>query len=569
MKAPSSSISAFVRLGALALVSCSPLYAAVNDWQSNSGDWFSGTWSLGSVPTTVDSTRFGNISGSTDSAITVTLRDNEAAYLTYAAIGVGKSVTFSLGSGASLNGSSGTWQVGSNFGTGTTPSHLTFSGDGANRATVVLGSGGMNIGATPKKGENSVTITGNVDVSTTNTTVVGRNGDGNRMTVASGAKFTGSGIWVGATQDVNNGIGNDNGLLVTGAGSEVLLNTGTNLALLLGARPLAGTGTSVRQSGNYVRVEDGAKLHIDARTAGTTSDVKIGDNAFRNNNFVEVTGVGSQFLLEGKTQMFIGGTSAESYGNSFTVANGAIAKSDGIITINHTRTSAGAKNRLVIGDGGTLTAASTITNNGGLVQLAQGGALRGESVAGSATPVSLIIQNGGNSVGRFEAAGSGLASNVTTTVKSGAVFAIGLTGATTATTLDLHSTVNMESGSLFEVALFGASEVTSVNLDASSQINLGTGVIFSLTLKGYAPEAGNYWSIFTGETSNVLGSFDLSLAHLPTLAGDLEWDYSLLNSAGGWQIGVIPEPGSVALFVGAGALLAFSLRRGKGARPAV
>ncbi len=557
MKAISSRAKSLTCLSAALLVSCTSLIAANNEWQTGSGNWFTGPWQLSAPPTSADQAIFSLNASSTAASIVVSIGDDAAAVASYLSIARGKTVELVLGTNASLTATGGTWQIGSGTGTGaaSAPGKLKISGSTTGRASVAIGSGGINIGSSATQTGNSVEIAGNLDVQAAGGLVVGRFGNSNLLTIKDGAKLEGTSIWVSATQNITNGIGDNNGALISGSGTEVTLKPTSNLALVVAARPTTNLSTS--QTGNYVRIEDGAAVRIDSVNSSSTADLKIGDTSFRVGNFVSVTGAGSVLELKGDTRIYVGvGSNNSNYNNSLSVGNGGAIKSDGAIAVAQARTS-GAKNRLVIGSGGTLLVGGAITNSGGLVQLADGGVLRGETTAGSAVPVDLLIQGQvlvsgtvtTTSIGRFEAAGSGLASNVTTTVKNNGVFAVGLASATNASTLTLSSTVNLESGSVLEIGIFSDGGIDSINLALSGSLVLQSDAVFMLTLDGYIPKTGDSWAVFTGATSNIIGNFDMTLASLPTLSGELSWDYSRFNEAGGWQVAVIPEPRSTGLLL--------------------
>jgi hypothetical protein len=560
MKVTASRTKSFSSLSAALLVSCSSLFGAANEWRDDNGNWLTGNWQLGTPPNSADHAVFSLNTSSPATSIVVDIGDNEAASAAYLSIARGKTVEIALGTNASLSGTAGTWQIGSATGSGATsaPGALTISGPSTGSASVAIGAGGINIGSQAAQVGNTLTMSGNLDIAAAGGIVVGRFGNSNLFTIDGGVNFNGTSLWVSATQAIANGIGNGNGTVISGAGTEVSLAPTSNLALLIAARPT--TNLASQQSGNYVSVEDGAVLRIDSVNSSSSADVKVGDLAFRSGNYLRVTGAGSLMELKGNTQIIIGANSSTSYDNSVTVDNGGVIKNDGTTTIVNSRTS-GGKNRLVVGSSGTLLTGGDITVSGGLLQLADGGNLRGQTVAGTLTDINIIIQGQGSANGRFEAAGSGLASNVTTTIRTGSTLAVGLASATTASGLTLSSTVNLEAGSILELSIFGNGSIDSINLASTGSLVVDSGAVFALTLSGYTVQAGDSWNVFTGETSNIVGDFDMTLSTLPTLGGDLSWDYSQFNEAGGWQIAVIPEPSSIVLLLAGGVFGINAFRR--------
>ena len=67
-------------------------------------------------------------------------------------------------------------------------------------------------------------------------------------------------------------------------------------------------------------------------------------------------------------------------------------------------------------------------------------------------------------------------------------------------------------------------------------------------INGFNPTAGDYFSLFNGNTS---GAFQT--VNLPGLSPGLSWDSSLLYSGGTIGVTAVPEPGTLAL-CGAAAL---------------
>lgn len=190
---------------------------------------------------------------------------------------------------------------------------------------------------------------------------------------------------------------------------------------------------------------------------------------------------------------------------------------------------------------GTVTA--NYIGNSGLTQLATTGTL-----AASNGTMSLSTLNGG----RFEAEGSGLAASANLHIYHSSTLAVGLSDVDTgdrsaAATLNLASAVTLEEDSLIEMRLFGSGsgEADQIVLGAGSSLaNVGTGAKLQLIVDGYTLQLGDSWTVFSGTTGNITGTFNTSLIDTNI------WNISDLNEAGGWKVvSLVPEPGVASLFL--------------------
>ncbi len=471
--------------------------AAQKYWAGEEGDGGEGSWedtanwSPSGLPTSTSDINFEITSTYSEKKATVSIGDGEAAAHRQFIVGLGKEVEITLGEGASYAGSY--VYVGINSGTGTGVGGGSLSYLGSATGNVVSFSSFLYIGL-HASGESSLSFSGeNLSVSATSV-IVGRRGDGNKLEVLDGAKLTLSGtLGAGSATQVDGGLV-DNSVLVSGEKSTL---TTTSIGL--------GTSTVGGSRRNRLTVDDGGSV----TSAG---NVNIGLASGFGGNQVEVSGGGT---------IRAGGTT-----NLRTYSTGP-DEDDG-------------RNRLVIGTGGSYLAAGNITSDNGLIQLAAGGVLNGETLTGTQQAITLTLNAGS----RFEAAGTGLGASVSTIVKGNATFAVGLAGHSAAEVLTLKSRLELESGSHLELSIFGDGQYDQIALTTGGQLVLGDNVTLHLSLVGdYQPAAGSSWQLFSGDANLVtLGSnFQISQPEL--------WDLSGFNQEGGWVIVAIPEPSTSLLLL--------------------
>ena len=460
---------------------------AQRTWQVNDGAWTTGSNWAGGVPagtTTANDAVFLISAPSADASIEVTL-DGGAHQAGAIRAGLGKSVTLEMADGAALT-TGNWWRVGENIGGGSGSGHVTINGPESGGATIAAGY--FHVGSSLfSNGGNTLTFSGNLTVTDNSTSVsaIGRITDNNTMTVSQGASVTRHTLVISPN---NTGAGRvNNGLVVDGAGSELIVNGGA-----------LSVGNTAEARSNYVSVANNG-----------TVEVKLG-----------------QALVIGAASGF--------GGNNVTISSGGMLLATGATTILGFAANGGdndGANSLSIQSGGTYSS-SGVTTVTGVLQLAAGGVLEG-----SAT-VNL------NSTGRFEAAGTGLAETVTTNINDGTL-AIGLTGAAAASELTLNSGMTFSDGATLELTLFSSASdgIDRVAFGGDGGFDLTGTVSLELVLSGYAPVAGDSWTVFSGNTAGIggVGQFDLS-----SLDPEV-WDTSNFSEAGGWQLSVVPEPSSLAL----------------------
>lgn len=153
---------------------------------------------------------------------------------------------------------------------------------------------------------------------------------------------------------------------------------------------------------------------------------------------------------------------------------------------------------------------------------------------------------------RLEAAGTNYVTTVgTTLIGGGSTLAVGTAGGSTGESLTLASTVVTNSNAIVELSIFGDGDNDSIVMGTGSALNLDADTVFKLVLEGaYVPGTPQSWTMFSGLTANISGGFDPGNAVLPTLPSGWNWDLGDFNETGGWQVSVVPEPGSVLLLVG-------------------
>ncbi len=440
--------------------------------------------------------------------------------------------------------------------------HLSFGGAGS----VIFSS--FHVGSnSASTGGNTLTFTNGVRAArfaaSDSITSVGRFGTNNLLEINSAAVVDLGIVTVGNSLGVGN-----NGLRVSGAGSELTISgTGGSRGLRIGVSN-AGASYETGMSNNWMEISDGGRVVVSS-TTGSSNLLYIGAQTLAHNNGITITGEDSALEL-GKggatngtgTAVVIGGTNSSSGafnagGNFILVQNGGAMRSvsghTAAVTINNydsTGQNDGA-NRLVIGAGGTVDLGGAINATRGLVQLDATGVLQAASLGLTAGS-------------RFEAAGAGFKTTGVATLTN-SVLAVSGSGATVAQALTLSSAVVLGSGSVLELGLFEDGVGGNVVFDTGGSLSIDTSATFRLVLNdGFAPDAGDEWTIFSGLVGGISGNFDFDTAIVPTLASGLSWDFSGFNDAGGWKVAVVPEPSTYAVgLLGLGVLAAALRQRRK------
>jgi len=528
------------------------------DGLGGNGDWTTpGNWQ-GGVPTNTTAnaqgSRFYLSETLTKATSVIKIKASEAALTRDIFVGLGKSMTFQLGANASLaTGTLSYFGLGATSipgATGTGASTTIFTGPASGSASLSLSM--FYVGVDADYGGHSLTFSGNLIItdSSTSFSSVGTRATENSLTVSGGAQLTRYGLRIGSA--TGSMVGNT--ATVTGENSQIVVNGGgaSNRGFLVGN--IGGTDYNQSAHENRMEVRAGALFQVTTGAGGTTTNSAIiGGGAKARSNSIRIADAGSVMELAGSSTLVIGDNTATNLGgNSVQIGSGGTLRSDGAITIYDYNTNGGlndGQNRITVESGGTLTSNSTLTTYG-LLQLAEGGTLAGATLTGSTAALELTV----GKKGRFELAGSGLGSAVTTTVNEDGTVAVGLEGATAASRLDLDSQINFLSGSTLELSLFAPGSADTIELKTNGAMLLTGDVTLTLTLEnGLTPAAGDSWTLFSGNTSAITGEFDLSQL-------DREiWDVSAFNQAGGWKLTVIPEPSTyafLALGMGCSAFLA-------------
>ncbi len=441
----------------------------------------------------------------------------------------------------------------------TTTAYLDVSGNGASSSFRAEGIGAIwqlqrlrvssndGVGSSATFG-NGITVTSSFLNGDSNSTI-GRFGTQNYLRVEEGANVTLDNLDIGYTLgDAANRVevrGANSTLTIGGGGSQRGLRIGTSQA---------GSSFANAMHNNYLHVQQGGKLVVTSNTTAN-SILWIGTQQRAHGNYLLVEGAGSVVeLAKGAstsgTTVVIGNSAGTNFGDNYLeVRNGGALRSG----TGHTNTLyiyghdtseplATRSNRLTIGAGGTAELTGAIQATGGLLQL---------DGAGTLTASAITISQGG----RFEAAGNGL--TATTTIASTGTLAI------SDTALALSRSITLQTGSTLELELLDPHTAAGLHLATGGSLTLASDVTLRLTLAdGFNLDSGGQWQLFSGETTSIIGSFNLALIDLPTLSSGLNWDLSAFHQDGSWTVAIVPEPGTYALWLlGSGALLLHRRRR--------
>lgn len=512
------------------------------------GSWGTGAqWSTGAAPNNITETNQNRlefyVNGTyTAPSATVSLFST-ARRANRIHVGLGKTVTFTLGSSLEIAPDSISIFGSSALGTGSGDSLTTFQATTAN-ANIAMGQFYVGVGGPTIL--NTLVFDGGVNpdhrlVVTDNSgssSRVGSTGGNNELRVINGARLQRHGVEVGAGSGWR-----DNRILVQGAQSELdiiaRMGVGTN------AYDGGGSAQTIydsASSNNYVTIEQGGRANV--------TTLAVGSAAYARSNYVEVEGAGSELILsEGRLTL---GASSSLGGNALRISNGGSVGIFSSLTteiydyVNNEGFNDG-RNRIEIGAGGTLATNQEILNRG-LIQLAENARLYGANEDGSEALATVTVAAGG----RFEIEGNGLDTSVFTQVQSDGVFAVGLSQNAVGRHVELSSVVEFVDGKL-ELSWLDAMTFDQVELleDAALMGNIVLDV-FTMDVA-----IGEEWTLFTGRTDLISAVFDLS-------GVDPSWDVSRFNEAGGWTLVAVPETGQAIVLV---SLLLFSMiawRRGRG-----
>lgn len=469
-------------------------------WNNVDGDWHTPENWTGGVPTALTgNANLADFSGPfTNNTVAITADATARAVR----VGSGANIIFNLSPNTKLN--TGTaWRIGHDLGSGLAASSLTINGSSTGTSEINLTHTEGSQQIFMNDGSSLILNGENLTVNTNGALLIGtRSTHNNRVEINNGATLNTGGIHLGYTAS-------------GGANSH----------------------------GNQVIVQTGSKLLLH------TGMVSVGNNSGHHTNNLVVTGNDSLVQINGQ-EMRIGNNLGTNLGGNFVeIRSGGKLETDSQISIRGYTTDStdhGA-NRLTIGQGGTLSTDSSIvvgytdptTYTQSVLQLANGGILEGMAL--------VDVHNGA----RFEAAGNGLANSTQVNIHTGGTLSVGLAEDSTAQILQIASTINFHPDSVLEFSLFANG--VSDQIEILSGGNISGNV--QLALDGIAAESGTTWTLFTGDTSLISATFDLSQLD------STSWDVSKFNQDGGWELTSIPEPATYAIIFGAGLAFIAGLRR--------
>ena len=226
------------------------------------------------------------------------------------------------------------------------------------------GNGNNNEGSGLASGANynAIQISGGIfDRKTSQRLYIGRSGSNNSLSITNGGTLTGSASmsssWGGAGNRVLQIGDSATGAVGDGCANSVTIDGLGSIAKVAQTLIIGGgtgaTGASAA-SGNYLKIQNQGKLQ--AAMSGTNAHV-IGNAAGSNNNYLQVTGVGSELDISNAgnaTRLFVVGNNATADNNHLDVYSGAFADIRAGVVIGASSATNSAFN---LGDGtGTSTA---------------------------------------------------------------------------------------------------------------------------------------------------------------------------------------------------------------------
>ena len=439
--------------------------------------------------------------------------------------------------------------------------YMQSSGGGTSSWTIGNGTAGN------ASSNNSVTVTGLGSTVTGRSngsfTNVGLNaGSGNSFQVLNGGLVQGGRVGVG----MGNGTDacNNNFQLISGTGTggvpSYFVHSGTSNTWLQ-------IGTANNSSGNSFRVEAGARA--DVFGTGTSRKFAVGLVSGADNNYIRVTGAGSQFNLIAGKELSIGGdsTTAGGSGNHVDVYDGGTLYMDNTDNTLAMPTSVswktwaanpttgtsiillGNNSALNIGDGNvtSLVKVGSVNGHTGVELIHATSTLNFNN--GRLTPgvTGNLITGGGGTVNLNGPAYLNISSGFTSTVNRPITGIGSLTKEGTGTlTIDgsNQGITSIYSGNTTVSA--GTLSLNTAFLNDSSSVSVGASSFLNLTFGG----TDTIGSLTLGGTTYTSGVFD------STNSG------GLITGSGSLTVVGVPEPGAaVSLLGGLGMLLGLRRRR--------
>lgn len=373
------------------------------------------------------------------------------------------------------------------------------NGGGTNTWTL-----GINAGAN----SNSGTVSGagtQVVHGSNQALIVGAAGDSNSWTVSNGGYTKIGRLGVGA-----NG-GKNNYLLVTGSGSEVVVNTS--------GQPIIQVGLTSGSTGNSIRVENGGNFNTG--TGAFNRGYVVGAVAGANDNYVLVTGTNSIFTVTEGMPLSFGDTAgvnngvhtitdSTASGNRFDVYSGASTVQNSLYIM-------GADSAFNLGNGTGISTA-TVGNSTGSATYGPGVTLYGLGTRMNINSGRLIASTTGNLIsgpGQVNLNGPAYISNTDTATGNTISSLLSGTGSLTKEgtgLLTLNNASNNYTGntivsagtlSLTTAGTPWLSDLADVSIATGAILDLsfsGTDTIANLFLAGVQQAGGTYGRVGSGAT---------------------------------------------------------------------
>ncbi len=204
---------------------------------------------------------------------------------------------------------------------------------------------------------------------------------------------------------------------------------------------------------------------------------------------------------------------------------------------------------------GAQTLSGNNTYSGGTT--VQAGALLATNTSGSATGSGSVVVQSGATLGGNGTVG---ASGQTVTIQSNGILSPGSSPGVLSVLGDLA----LDTGALltFELDDPGNLSLVSDRVDVSGTLSLVDGVLMDVTIdEDYTPQVGDHWTLF--EYAALSGNAtDITLRNVTSSVGSaLEASLSADSGNLVMTITAVPEPSTLAMLAGSGAMAAWALLR--------